>query len=77
MIETTEAGAGSYPTPPFTRTKLYKFTCNCSCKAMFYVYAKDTEEAFDLLDSKEYIDSNIIGDLVIEEVKNSEIEEFN
>lgn len=54
MIDTTEAGAGSYPEPPEPIEKCYTFNCDISCKGNISVYAESFEEAEDLLKSGEY-----------------------
>lgn len=67
MIDTIEAGAGSYPEPPEPKEKLYTVNCNCTCNVDISIYAKNAEEAEQLIMQGEISDYNILR-LDIEEV---------
>lgn len=51
MIDTVEAGAGSYPDAPENKNKEYQFEFEASIKGYGYVYAKSEEEAKELIQS--------------------------
>ena len=53
--------------PPESEYKAYVFTCDCSCKVEICVYAKNLEQARESLNSKEWDDTNLIGNYEIED----------
>lgn len=77
MIDTQEAGAGSYPdVPKNNEYKCYRFTVTATVEIDSYVYAKGYEEALDKInkniDREEIESSNIVSvdDVTkVEEVK--------
>ena len=74
MIDTQEIGAGSYPTPPEPKTKCYVITCSCSTKIEFTVFAKDYEEAKDILKNGEYEEMEF-KEFEIEDIEDYEIDD--
>lgn len=78
MIDTTEAGAGSYPSAPENDDyKCYRFAVAATVEIESYVYAKTYEEAVDKIneniDWEEIESTNIVSvdDIVkIEKVEN-------
>ena len=55
MIDTTEAGGGSYPTPPETEEKLYAFTLECSATVERTIWAKNYDDALKQIEDDESI----------------------
>ena len=49
MIDTREAGAGSYPEPPESKEICFNFTIEVREELKGYVYAKDIAEAHQLI----------------------------
>ena len=74
MIDTTEAGGGSYPTPPETEEKLYAFTLECSATVERTIWAKNYDDALKQIEDEDYEDEAIIS-MNIEEIIESKVEE--
>lgn len=72
-IETKGLGAGSYPEPPEPKEKCYVITCSCSAKGEFVVYAKDYEEAKEMLKNSEYEEFEL-REFQIEDINGYEID---
>lgn len=67
MIDTTEAGAGSYPEAPEDKEKCYEFTADMSFKAKITVYAESEEQARELVEKGEESDMEMF-DVKIEDI---------
>lgn len=74
MIDTTEAGAGSYPTPPEPKNKTFIITCSCSTTTSFGINAESYEEAKEKLFNSEY-DYIEFEDFTIEDIEDYQIDE--
>ena len=68
MIDTTEIGGGSYPSPPEPKEKCYQFEFNATISGYGYVYAEDVEQAEELINSGEYDDIVDTWNMEIEEI---------
>lgn len=73
MIDTTEAGAGSYPEPPEPKNKTFIITCSCSTKTNFGVDAENYEQAKEKLFNSEY-DYIEFESFTIEDVEDYQID---
>lgn len=49
MIDTAEAGAGSYPDAPENKEKCYSFKIVALCELEGYVYAENYDKAEELI----------------------------
>ena len=58
-METRGLGAGSYPDAPENEEKSFKFEFSGSFTGHGFVYAKDEEEAYTLIENGEYFDEKI------------------
>ncbi|MCQ2978255.1 MAG: hypothetical protein MJ245_00460 [Clostridia bacterium] len=72
MIDTTEAGGGSYPEPPEPKEKCYKFEFNASISGYGYVTAKNKEEAERFIFARAEDDIADTYDMQIEEITSIE-----
>ena len=61
MIDTTEAGAGSYPEPPNSKAKVYYFECEIATRCNISVQAENIDEATEYLRRKEYDDFDLLS----------------
>ena len=68
MIDTTEAGAGSYPTPPEEYTKTVKASVTISFNLNFEVPEDWSDEKIELYVSENYDDFVERTDEMIEEI---------
>lgn len=67
-------GGGFYPEPPESETKCFVFTAKAICNVSGYVWAKNEEEALDLIEHNNYDD---IDDTELIKIKYvEEIEEY-
>lgn len=68
MIDTTEIGAGSYPTPPEEKTKSVKANITLSFNLEFEVPENWTDEEIEVYISENYNDFINRNDEKIEEI---------
>ena len=68
FIDTTEAGGGSYPEPLEQEEKCYQFDFKASTNGYGIVYAKNEDDAKNLILNNEYEDIIETYDLKIEEI---------
>lgn len=74
MIDTTEAGGGSYPEPPEPKEKCYTFRCDCSVIGEISIYADNLEKAEDMLKAGEWNDGDFY-EYKIEDILSYKLEE--
>lgn len=55
-VDTVEAGAGSYPEPPESKLKCFKFNFDAEISGYGLVYAEDEEQAKELITHDKYDD---------------------
>lgn len=74
MIDTMEAGGGSYPNPPEPKLNYYTFTCDCIVKARISISAENLEQAEEYIKNGDYEECEY-DEPVIEEILSYEIED--
>ena len=68
MIDTTEAGAGSYPDAPDDTSKCYEIETEISAKMKVVIYAENEEKAEEYAEQGKNDDINDIYDIKIENI---------
>lgn len=68
MINTQDAGAGSYPDTPEIDIKIFEIETEISAKMKIVVYAKTEEEAIEFAEKGKNDDINDIYDIKIENI---------
>lgn len=68
MLDTTEAGGGSYPEAPEPKEKCYQFDFIATIKGYGIVYAESETEAKEKIDNNDYDEIMDTFDMEIQEV---------
>ena len=74
-VDTVEAGAGSYPEPPESKLKCFKFNFDAEISGYGIVYAENEEQAKELIMRDEYDDIIDTWGMEITEVTDIEVED--
>ena len=74
MIDTTEAGGGSYPSPEEEKLKCYQFAFNATISGYGIVYAEDEQKALIEAQQGNYDDILDTWGMKIEEITKIEEE---
>lgn len=74
-VDTVEAGAGSYPEPPESKLKCFKFNFDAEISGYGIVYAEDEEQAKELIIRDEYDDIMDTWGMEITDVTDIELED--
>lgn len=75
VIDTVEAGAGSYPNPPENKLKCYQFEFNAEISGYGLVYAENEEQAEELIREEKYDDIIDTWGMEITDITNIELSE--
>ena len=74
-IDTTEVGAGSYPEPPESKLKCFKFNFDAEISGYGLVYAENEEQAKELIMRDEYDEIMDTWGMEITDVTDIEVED--
>lgn len=76
-VDTREAGGGSYPEPPESKLKCYKFNFDAEISGYGIIYAEDEEQAKELILKQEYDDIIDTWGMEITDVTDISLEDEN